>query len=100
MKKKVIASVVIILGGAVFAYYGGEFSTPDYREMAHTETAMRDSLLGLRHEVDSLTLYRDSLTRFPAVQERYAREMYGMIHPGELSFKMVPDSESPDSIRR
>jgi hypothetical protein len=85
-------SVAILLGAAIFAYFGGQFGTPDYLEMRHTEDATRDSLVALRKEVDSLTLFRDSLANNVGVQERYAREQWGWLRPGELSFKILADT--------
>ena len=96
MNKKRWASLLVLLGAAIYGWFGGEFSTPDYLEMKRAEAVARDSLIALRKEVDSLILYRDSLATNPAVQERYARETLGMLRPGELSFKIVP----ADSVRK
>jgi cell division protein FtsB len=90
VNKKRYASLLVLLGAAIYGWFGGEFSTPEYLEMKHAEVVTRDSLLVLKTEVDSLTLFRDSLATSPAVQERYAREKWGMLRPGELGFKIVP----------
>jgi cell division protein FtsB len=42
--------------------------------------------------VDSLTRLRKAIETDPAVQERIAREQYGMIRPGERLYKLAPVS--------
>jgi cell division protein FtsB len=96
VNKKRWAALLVLLGSAIFAWFGGAFSTSEYLEMTRAEVVTRDSLLALKKEVDSLSIYRDSLATDPAVQERYARERWGMLRPGELSFKIVP----ADSVKR
>ena len=90
MNKKRWASLLVLLGSAIYAWFGGTFSTPEYLEMQRSEVVTRDSLIALKKEVDSLSIFRDSLASNPAVQERYARETWGMLRPGEMSFKIVP----------
>ncbi len=90
MNKKRWASLLVLFGAAIYGWFGGTFSTPEFLEMKHAEAVARDSLLALKKEVDSLTLFRDSLATNPAVQERYARGTWGMLWPGELSFTIVP----------
>ena len=96
MNKKRWASLLVLLGAAIYGWFGGTFSTPEYLEMKRAEALTRDSLIALRKEIDSLSIFRDSLATNPAVQERYARETWGMLRPGELSFKLVP----ADSTKR
>jgi cell division protein FtsB len=45
--------------------------------------------------VDSLRVFHDSLVSSPVMQERLARELYGMIRPGEILILLVPDSVAP-----
>ena len=69
----------IIVGALVFAVQGGEYSTLDLvrqrRDREHLITAI-DSLTRV---VDSLHQYRDRLQRDPRLQERIAREDFGMV---------------------
>jgi len=69
----------IIVAALVFAVQGGEYSTLDLvhqrRDRLRT-TAASDSMTRV---VDSLRRYRDRLQRDPKLQERIAREEFGMV---------------------
>jgi cell division protein FtsB len=86
-----IAVVVLILA-AVFAWTGGTFSESNYLALQREEIAANRRLTQLKHEVDSLRAFRDSLGTNPVVQERVARDLLGMLRPGEIAFTIVRDS--------
>jgi cell division protein FtsB len=88
-----IAVAVLVLA-AVFAWTGGTFSERNYLRLQRSEVAARQRLATLKREVDSLRAFRDSLENSPVVQERVARERFGMVRPGELVFTIVPDSSA------
>ena len=91
-------SLVILLGAVYFALAEGEFSEWTYLAVGRKERASGQQLQRLKHEVDSLRAFHDSLENDPAVQERYAREQWGMLRPGELVFTIVaPDSTAADT---
>lgn len=80
---------------AWFAIQGGEYGTTDLfkvrRDMAETKAAI-DSL---KRVVDSLSLRKHDVLTNPAVQERIAREEFGMVKGDkELVFHVLP----PDSV--
>lgn len=88
-------ALVVLALAALFAWQGGTYSVADYRAVQAEERLLRTVLDSLRHEVDSMRAFRDSLARDARVVERVAREQFGMIRPGELVFTLVP--EGPDS---
>ncbi len=92
MTRKVLAGLVG-LGMAVFALEGGEYGTVDLLHLEGQVHRTQDSIVRLRAEVDSLTKLEHALTTDPATEERAARELYGMIRPGEILYQVVP----PDS---
>ncbi len=86
-----IALVVLLLAG--FAMYGGgEFGQHNFEAVRREEAATTVQLAQLRRQVDSLKAFRDSILNNPAVQERYAREHWGMARPGEMLFTISRDS--------
>jgi cell division protein FtsB len=89
-----IAAAVLLLA-AVFAWRGGTFSERNYLALKRNEVQAKERLATLKREVDSLRAFRDSLENSPVVQERVAREQFGMVRPGELVFTIVPDSSAP-----
>jgi cell division protein FtsB len=85
--------VLAILGVmGVFAVQGGEYSTWDYRALKHELRDEEAHEARLSRMVDSLTRLRKAIETDPAVQERIAREQYGMIRPGERLYKLAPVS--------
>lgn len=84
-----LALAVLVLA-ALFAWHGGIFSTAGYRALQTQAAARELRVERLKKEVDSLKAFADSLEKDPAVQERVARENFGMLRPGEMSFTIVP----------
>jgi len=82
-----IAGAVILLA---LAAWGGEYSTADWLTMRRQLGDERDRVAALRAEVDSLAKAAKDLETNPAVQERVAREEFGMIRDGELLYRVVP----------
>jgi cell division protein FtsB len=82
------------LGGAVIllalGVWGGEYSTADWLTMRRQLGDEREKVAALRAEVDSLAKAAKDLETNPAVQERVAREEFGMIRDGELLYRVVP----------
>jgi len=94
-----LLALVALIVAAAFAYWGGTFSEPNYRALRRDEARAVREVARLQHEVDSMRIYRDSLATNPVVQERRAREIFGMVRPGELMFTIVPgDGGRGDSV--
>jgi cell division protein FtsB len=87
------AALVAIVLAVLFALQGGEYSTLDLfklQRQAKEEAAEVGRLQGV---VDSLTRAANAIEHDPRVQERVARESFGMIRKGEFLYKLVrPDS--------
>ena len=94
--------LAVIVAALVFAVQGGEYSTLDLvrqrREREH-KTASIDSLTRV---VDSLRKFYDRLQRDPKLQERIAREDFGMVRgTKELLYRFAaPRDTSADSLKR
>ena len=102
-----VATLLKVVFWAVVVYFaveGGEYGTSDMievrRRIARTNAAI-DSLRGV---LDSLSLRKRDVMTNPAVQERIAREEFGMVKGDrELFYRVLrPDSGgvSPDSAAR
>ena len=79
-------AVVLLALGA----WGGEYSTADWLTMRRQLADEREKVAGLEAEVDSLAKAAKDLETNPAVQERVAREEFGMIRNGEILYRVVP----------
>ena len=82
--------ILALVGGALtFAVQGGEYSTPQWFGLRARERAERVRIAELTREVDSLLRLKKLVDTDPATQERYARELYGMLRPGEVQFTVI-----------
>jgi cell division protein FtsB len=86
---------VVLVAALVFAFNGGQHSQRDFLALRREEASIRMQMDSIRVAVDSLQLFHDSLVTSPVVQERLARERYGMIRPGEILILLVADSTLP-----
>ncbi len=77
------------LGGLVFAFMGGEYSTFDWLTLRQEIAVEREAIAGLKVAVDSLSVWAIALETDSATQERVAREHYGMLREGEHAYMVV-----------
>jgi cell division protein FtsB len=86
-----------MIAGLVFALYfalqGGEYGTLDLRQLRHEEVEESTSVARLQHLVDSLGRVATAMERDPRMQERVARERFGMLREGEFLYRLVPTDE-------
>jgi cell division protein FtsB len=73
-----------------FGIQGGEYGTWDLMQLRRDEAEERDQVARLKRAVDSLQRAAQAIEQDPRVQERVARELYGMIRKGEFLYKLVP----------
>jgi len=78
----------VLLLAIIFGFRGGMFTAGDARALGREEEALQAELKSLQRQVDSLRSFHDSLETSPAVQERVAREEWGVIRPGEMSIRL------------
>jgi len=76
---------------AALALWGGEYGTADWLTMRRQLGEERAAVAALRVELDSLAKLARDLETNPAVQERVAREQFGMIRDGEILYRVVPE---------
>ena len=76
-----------------YAIQGGEYSTSDLVRQRWRERELRSAVESLQRDVDSLRKLRASIRSDVAVQERIAREQFGMVKGDrEILYRFVPDS--------
>ena len=78
------------VGLAALALWGGEYSTADWVTIRRQLADERARVAALRIELDSLAKLAHDLETNPLVQERVAREQFGMIRDGEMLYRVVP----------
>jgi cell division protein FtsB len=89
---------------AYFAVQGGEYGTSDLLSVRSRIGDAKVAIDSLKRVADSLSLLKRDVMTNPAVQERIAREQFGMVRGDkELVFHVLrPDSvtRGPDSALR
>ncbi|HYD55209.1 MAG TPA: septum formation initiator family protein [Gemmatimonadaceae bacterium] len=89
-----------LAAAAAFAVLGGEYSTFDLLRQRRERARLEASVDSLQRLVDSLRTYRRRLRTDPALQERLAREEFGMVRgEKELLYRLAP-AAVVDSARR
>ena len=96
MSRRVLVGSVVVAAMVALAVQGGEYSSLDLWRMRRQVGREQDAIVQLRREVDSLTRAARALKTDSATQERAARELFGMLRPGEILYEVVP----PDSAGR
>ena len=87
----------VIVAAIVFAVQGGEWGTGDLITQRSKLGRLRAEIDTLKHEVDSLSRVKKSILTDPVVQERIAREEFGMVRSDkELLYRFTT---SPDTTR-
>ena len=90
------AALAALAFALYFGIQGGEYGTTDLLSLRRQEAAERSQVLRLRQVVDSLGREATAIEHDLRVQERVARERFGMIRRGELLYRLVPaDSTRP-----
>jgi cell division protein FtsB len=74
-----VAAWTLGVGVAWFAVQGGEYSSWDLLAQRSARRHLQATIDSLRAQVDSLDRYRKALLTDPALQERIAREEFGMV---------------------
>ncbi len=82
-------ALLVLIGAALFAWRAGSYSSTGYRALAREVRETEQYRARLTFRVDSLRALRDSLRDNPVVQERFAREQWGMVREGEMPFRIV-----------
>jgi cell division protein FtsB len=80
---KRLAIVAAAIGIVFFAVQGGEWGTFDLMSQKKRMARIEHDVDSLQHVVDSLKRYRKRLDTDPALQERIAREEFGMVRGGK-----------------
>ncbi len=86
-----------ILAGLILATYfalqRGEYSVLDLRKLQQEVVEESTNVVRLQHLVDSLGRLAAAIERDPRMQERVARERFGMLRQGEFLYRLVPTTE-------
>jgi cell division protein FtsB len=68
-----------VLAALIFAVQGGEYGTRDLMRQKQRRARLTGTIDSLQHVVDSLKRYKRRLQTDAALQERLAREEFGLV---------------------
>ena len=84
-----------ILAAVVFAVQGGEYGTRDLVRQRARRATLTHAIDSLQRVVDSLRRYKRRLETDPALQERIAREEFGLVRgEKELLYRIAEPADS------
>ncbi len=88
--------IVGALGVAYFAIEGGEYGTSDLIRQRIRRTRLQTEIDSLQRQIDSLDRYRKQVLTDPVLQERIAREQFGMVRGDrELVYRFTDPAPKP-----
>jgi cell division protein FtsB len=76
---KQLVIVAAVLSAIVFAVQGGEYGTRDLMRQRARRATLLQTNDSLQHIIDSLRSYKHRVETDAALQERIAREEFGMV---------------------
>ena len=93
------ALALAMLGVFAYAVQGGEWGTVDLIRQTSRLARVKHQVDSLNHDVDSLKKYRQLLLTDPAMQEKIAREEFGMVRGNkEILYRFTePDTSGRTS---
>ena len=90
-----IVGGMMLLAVVAFAVQGGEYGTTDLFRQRAKKRQIQASIDSLQREVDSLTRLKGAILTDPALQERIAREEFGMIRGDkEILYRFAEPKDS------
>lgn len=95
---KRLAFILAAVGVAYFAVEGGEYGTSDLVRQRLRRQRLQAEIDSLEQQIDSLERYRKQILTDPVLQERIAREQFGMVRGDkELVYRFTdaPASQRP-----
>jgi cell division protein FtsB len=82
-----------VLGALWFAIEGGEYGTRDLARQKQRKARLQSAIDSAQHVVDSLLRYKHRVETDPVLQERIAREEFGMVRgEKEILYRIAEDS--------
>ena len=82
-----------VLGALWFAIEGGEYGTRDLVRQKQRKARLQAAIDSAQQVVDSLRRYKKRLETDPVLQERIAREEFGMVRgETEILYRIAEDS--------
>jgi cell division protein FtsB len=88
---KRLALWALVAFAAYYAVQGGEYSTVDLFRQRNRQQMLRHAIDSIRQQIDSLEQLRRRLQSDPGMQERIAREEFGMVRGDrELLYRFLP----------
>jgi hypothetical protein len=98
---RTIVKAALVVGAIVFAIEGGEYGTSDLLKQRARERRLRAEIDSLSRVVDSLGRYKRRVETDPKLQERIAREQFGMVRGNkELLYRFAEPDTGASAAQR
>ena len=93
------AAIAGLVAALYFALQGGEYGTLDLLQLRREEAQERINVDSLHRVVDSLSRVATAIEHDPRMQERVAREKFGMLKKGEFLYRLVPSEKNSEDSK-
>jgi cell division protein FtsB len=98
---RTIVKVALVAAAIAFAVEGGEYGTSDLLKQRARERRLRAEIDSLSRVVDSLGRYKRRVETDPKLQERIAREEFGLVRGNkELLYRFAEPDTGASAARR
>lgn len=97
---KKLGILALVAAALVFAIQGGEYGTTDLVKQRLRRQALLTKIDSLQRVVDSLGRRKRAIETDPAVQERIAREEFGMVRGEKEMLYRFAEPEVPQGEKR
>ena len=95
-RAKYVLVAAVVVAALVFAVQGGEFGTRDLLRQRQRRKVLVSAIDSLQRIVDSLKRYKRRIETDPALQERIAREEFGLVRGNkELLYRIAEPAAAP-----
>lgn len=92
-----VVVLVVLFAAIVFAVQGGEYGTTDLFQQRWRKAHLIAAIDTLETQIDSLERVKKSIESDPAVQERIAREEFGLIRGDkEILYRFAEPRDDAD----
>jgi cell division protein FtsB len=100
-RTRTVVRLGIVLAVLLYAVEGGEYGTSDLLKQRARERRLRAEIDSLSRAVDSLGRYKRRVETDPKLQERIAREEFGMVRGNkELLYRLAEPDTGASATQR
>jgi cell division protein FtsB len=84
---------VIISGFILYSFLFSDMGYLKYRQLKNNEKKLSEEIREIKEQNKTLKYEIELLKKDPVYSEKYARENFGLVKPGEMIFQFEPENK-------